>query len=48
MVFSIIVVVYFFLIQVSINSVKVMDMFIEKILEIDHCCLKSFYFNLIN
>ena len=31
MVFSIIVVVYFFLIQVSINSVKVMDMFIEKI-----------------
>ena len=30
MVFSIIVVVYFFLIQVSINSVKVMDMFIEK------------------
>ena len=31
MVFSIIVVVYFFLIQVSINSAKVMDMFIEKI-----------------
>ena len=30
MVFSIIVVVYFFLIQVSINSAKVIDMFIEK------------------
>ena len=31
MVFSIIVFVYFFLTQVSINNVKVKDMFIEKI-----------------